>query len=132
MPSYQIFLTRHERAAGRFIAMVRRALQQALAEEHAARGVTQSSIASALGVNRSVIHRQIMGLEDISLGRVAAIAEELGRTAAFSLTKLENAGNYKIGTQAQYATEQANSQSSLGNRNDASVSSTSKLGVVTA
>lgn len=84
-PSYQISLTRHERAAGRFIAMVRRSLHKALAEEHDARGVTQSSIAAALGVNRSVIHRQIMGVEDMSLGRVGAIAEELGRTVHFSL-----------------------------------------------
>jgi len=85
MQSYQISLTRHERAAGRFISSVRRALQRALAEERTTRGVTQAAIAEELGVNRSVINRQIMGKEDISLGRVGAIASVLGRSITFSL-----------------------------------------------
>lgn len=85
MPSYQISLTPHKRAAGRFIAMVRREIQKALAEEQAKRGTTQASVAAELGVNRSVIHRQIMGLENLTLGTVGEIASALGREPLFSI-----------------------------------------------
>lgn len=93
MPSFQISLTRHDRAAGRFIAVVRRALQKALAEEHKLRGATQASIAAGLDVNRSVIHRQLMGTENLTIGQVARIAEELGREPAFYLPRKEAVGN---------------------------------------
>jgi ribosome-binding protein aMBF1 (putative translation factor) len=61
MQSYQILLSTPRRAAGRFIATVRREIQKALAEEHASNGITQASIAAALNVNRSVIHRVFSG-----------------------------------------------------------------------
>jgi plasmid maintenance system antidote protein VapI len=85
MPSYQISLTPHKRAAGRFIAMVRREIQKALAQEQSERGTTQASIAADLGVNRSVIHRQIMGYENLTLGTVGEIASALGREPVFLL-----------------------------------------------
>ena len=94
MPSYQISLTPHKQAAGRFISKVRRELQKALAEEHLAHGTTQASIATALDVNRSVIHRQIVGHENLTLGRVGEIAEVLGRTIVFALVKPEECSNY--------------------------------------
>jgi hypothetical protein len=84
MQSYQISLTPHKRVAGRFIASVRRAIQKALAEEHAT-GITQAGIATKLGVNRSVIHRQIMGFENLTLGTVGEIASALGREPHFSM-----------------------------------------------
>ena len=83
MPSYQISLTPHKRKAGRFIAAVRREIQKALAEEHAQHGTTQASVAAELGINRSVIHRQIMGLENLTLGSVGEIASALGRDPLF-------------------------------------------------
>jgi hypothetical protein len=95
MQSYQISLSTPRRAAGRFIAMVRREIQKALAEEHAINGVTQASIASALNVNRSVIHRQIMGFENLSLGRVGEIADLLDRDVMFSLTRRQAVGNHR-------------------------------------
>ncbi|HEY2527039.1 MAG TPA: hypothetical protein VGJ20_03660 [Xanthobacteraceae bacterium] len=85
MQSYQISLTPYKRIAGRFIAAVRREIQKALAEEHAANRVTQASIAAELGVNRSVIHRQIMGFENLTLGTVGEIAGVLGREPFFTL-----------------------------------------------
>jgi hypothetical protein len=87
MQSYQISLTLHKRLAGRFISLVRREIQKALAEEGSSRGVTQASIAAELGVNRSVIHRQIMGLENLTLSSVGEIASVLGREPLFSLLK---------------------------------------------
>jgi hypothetical protein len=96
MPSYQTSLTQPKKVAGRFIAAVRRELQKALAEEHAAHGVTQASIAATLGVNRSVIHRQIVGFENLTLGRVGEIAGILGREVIFALVNPAQDGNHRI------------------------------------
>jgi len=78
--------TPRKRVAGRFIAAVRRELQKALAEEHKGRGLTQAGIAADLGVNRSVIHRQIVGHENLTLTRVAELACALGRIPHFTLS----------------------------------------------
>jgi len=85
MPSYRTSITPHKKAAGRFVASVRRELQKALADEHVARGLTQASIAAELGVNRSVVHRQIVGHENLTLTSVAEIAHALGRLPHFAL-----------------------------------------------
>lgn len=103
MPSYQISLTPTKRAAGRFIAMVRREIQMALAEEHAENGTTQASIATALDVNRSVIHRQIMGYENLTLGTVGEIACALGREPSFSLVRPEVIGSNHVACAAPTA-----------------------------
>lgn len=83
--SLRITITPKERAAGRFVSRVRRAIQKALAEEHAKNGMTQSAIAKAIGVNRSVISREIRGHKDLTLSRVAEIAWALGRRPAFDM-----------------------------------------------
>jgi 1,6-anhydro-N-acetylmuramate kinase len=83
--SLQITISPKERAAGRFVERVRRAIQKALAEEHAKSGITQSDIARTIGVNRSVISREIRGHKDLSLSRVAEIAWALGRRPAFDM-----------------------------------------------
>lgn len=85
MPSFQITLTPNRRAAARFIGEVRRALQKAYVEEQAAKGLSQSDIARALNVHRSVINRELKGLKDLTLGRVGEIAWALGRKPFFSL-----------------------------------------------
>jgi len=73
--------------------MVRREIQKALAEEQVKTGITQASIANDLGVNRSVIHRQIMGLENLTLGTVGEIASALGRDPQFSMPPLSPVGS---------------------------------------
>jgi transcriptional regulator with XRE-family HTH domain len=83
--SLQITISPKERAAGRFVERVRRAVQKALAEEHAKSGLTQSDIARAIGVNRSVVSREIRGHKDLTLSRVAEIAWALGRRPAFDM-----------------------------------------------
>ena len=93
MQSYQISLTPHKRAAGRFIAKVRREIQKAFVEEQAKNGTTQAGIAAELGVNRSVVHRQIMGFENLTLGTVGEIASVLGREPLFSLPPLSTSGS---------------------------------------
>lgn len=87
MLSFQISITPHRRAATRFIGKVRRSLLKALAEENAARGLTQSDIARVVDVHRSVINRELRGYKDITLGRVAELAFAMGRTPEFALPK---------------------------------------------
>lgn len=85
MSSYQITITPNKRAAGRFVSRVRRELQKALAEEEKANGTTQSDIARKIGVNRSVISREIRGHKDITLSRVGELAWAMNRRPSFAL-----------------------------------------------
>src|SRR4051812_45913100 len=85
MPSFQIAIDPNRRAAARFVGQVRRAIQKALAEEQKRRGLSQSDIARAIGVNRSVINRELKGFKDITLGRVAELAWAMGRAPSFNL-----------------------------------------------
>jgi transcriptional regulator with XRE-family HTH domain len=82
--SLRISLSPSKRAAGRFINRVRRGLQKALAEEEKSKGLKQAEIARKIGVHRSVIHRQLNGYEDMTMGRVAELAWAMGRKAEIS------------------------------------------------
>ncbi len=81
MTSFQLSVSPNRRAAGRFVFSVRRELQKALVES----GISQSHVARAIGVHRSVISRELNGRSDMTLGRVAEIANVLGRVPTFSL-----------------------------------------------
>jgi plasmid maintenance system antidote protein VapI len=67
------------------VSLVRRALQKAFAEEHRSSGMTQTDIANAIGVHRSVINRELRGQKDITLSRVAELAWALRRKPRFEL-----------------------------------------------
>jgi hypothetical protein len=41
-----------------------------------------------IGVNRSVIHRELMGQKDITLGRVGELASAMGRKAVIEFQEL--------------------------------------------
>jgi predicted XRE-type DNA-binding protein len=90
MTSFQITLSPNRRAAARYVTQVRRALQKALAEEQKASGLTQSQIARAVGVHRSVINREMRGQKDLTLGRVAELAWAMGRKPIFELVPIIN------------------------------------------
>jgi plasmid maintenance system antidote protein VapI len=85
MTSFQIAISPSRRAAARFIARVRRALQKAVVEEGERNGITQSEIARSIGVHRSVISRELNGRQDITLGRIAELAWAMGREIEFDL-----------------------------------------------
>lgn len=87
MSSYQIGLTPNRRAAARFVGSVRRQLQKAVVDS----GVSQSEIARKIGVNRSVISRELRGHRDLTLGRVAELAWAVGSKAVFTV---ENADSH--------------------------------------
>ncbi|MBR1148369.1 helix-turn-helix transcriptional regulator [Bradyrhizobium sp. AUGA SZCCT0431] len=88
MTSFQITIEPHQRAAGRFIGSVRRGLQKAYAEAKKNNGLKQSDIARTIGVHRSVINRELTGLKDMTLGRVAELAHILGRKAVISFPEI--------------------------------------------
>ena len=85
MPSFQITLSPTKRVKGRFVSNVRRSLQKALAEENRLHCTTQADIAREIGVHRSVINRELRGVKDITVGRVAEIAYVLRRRAILAL-----------------------------------------------
>ena len=89
MPSFRLSITPHKAAGAQFIALVRRKLQKALAEERASRNLTQADIARVLGVHRSVINRQFLGVENLTLGRVGELAYALRREPEFFLREPE-------------------------------------------
>jgi plasmid maintenance system antidote protein VapI len=82
--SFQITISPNRQAAARFVTAVRRALQKAYTEEQK-NGLTQTAIARALGVHRSVINRELRGRKDITLGRVAELAWAMGRVPSFAM-----------------------------------------------
>jgi hypothetical protein len=84
--SFQITISPSRKAAARFVTMVRRAIQKAYVEEQKS-GLTQTAIARAIGVHRSVINRELRGRKDLTLGRVAELAAAMGRVAVFELPK---------------------------------------------
>jgi hypothetical protein len=103
MPSLQITITPNRRAAARFVGNVRRALQKAFVEEQKKHGLTQSIIARLLNVHRSVINRELKGLKDMTLGRVAELAWAMGRRPVFLLEGIETnvSANFPVTTAIQ-------------------------------
>lgn len=87
MNSYLFDIGGKKRAAARFIGRVRAELQRALISEKATRKLTQQAIAKLIGVNRSVINRQLMGYENMTLRSVAELAWALGWDILFELRK---------------------------------------------
>jgi len=70
---------------------VRRELLKALAQEGEARGLTQSDVAREIGVHRSVISRELRGYKDLTLGRVAELAQAMGKEIHFEVVSAEGA-----------------------------------------
>lgn len=98
MPSFQFDIGNRSRTVGRFIGHVRSELQRAFLVEKATRKLSFQGLASLLNINRSVVHRQIMGVENMTLRSVAELAWAMGWEPAFSLKKQQTTGNYFIAT----------------------------------
>jgi transcriptional regulator with XRE-family HTH domain len=85
--SYQFDIGEKGRKVARFLGRVRRELQAAVDHEKTTRKLTQQQIAQMIGVNRSVINRQLLGGENLTLRRVAELAWALGWDIVFELRK---------------------------------------------
>jgi hypothetical protein len=89
------------RRASRFIGHVRAELQRALVTEKASRKISQQQIATMIGTSRSVINRQFLGFENLTLRRVAELAWALGWEIVFYLRKPQIAAAPVIPIQGQ-------------------------------
>jgi hypothetical protein len=87
MNLYMYDIGERSRKVSRFIGHVRAELRRALVAEKASRKITQQKIATMIGTNRSVINREIMGFENLTLRRVAELAWALGWDIVFELRK---------------------------------------------
>jgi transcriptional regulator with XRE-family HTH domain len=85
MASFRLDIKPNRLAGARFVNRVRSKLQEALVADQKRTGITQSKIAAAIGVHRSVISRELNGRQDITLGRVAELAWAMGREIEFEV-----------------------------------------------
>jgi hypothetical protein len=88
MPSFNFDIGEQARVGARFISDVRDELQRALTIEKSKRKITQQQIAEKLGTSRAVINRQLMGLENLGLRRVAEILWAIGWEPHFESRKI--------------------------------------------
>jgi transcriptional regulator with XRE-family HTH domain len=73
------------RHAGRFIGRVRGELLRALAEKKAKAGLPQQALAEKLGIERSLINRQLSGEANLSLRSLADLAWAMDMEISFEL-----------------------------------------------
>lgn len=88
--SFELDISPKERSAARFIGSVRKTLMRAAFSEKETAGITQQSIATKLGVNRSVINRMLKGDANLTLRSVAEISWALGMQAEITLRKVSD------------------------------------------
>ena len=96
MPLFTFDIGDRARNVSRFIAGVRSELQRAFAHERKTNRLTQQNIAAKLGVHRSVINRQLMGFENMTVRSVADLAWAMGWEPEFRLSKQTDQGNYFV------------------------------------
>lgn len=89
MNSYEYKIDDCSRAGSRFITRVKEELQRALAAEKAGRKLTQQAIADELGVNRSVVNRRFMGLENMTARSIGELLWAIGWEPHFEARKIE-------------------------------------------
>ena len=91
MNSYVFDIGETPRKVARAIGQVRSELQKAFIAEKKARKLTQQAIATKRGVHRSVINRQLGGLEDLTYRSIVENALAMGYEPNFTLKKIEEA-----------------------------------------
>ncbi len=85
---YEFDIGDKSRKVARFIGLVHAELQRAFSQERLPpRKLTQQKIASMLDTNRSVINRQLVGEENLTLRTVAELAWALDCNIIFALQK---------------------------------------------
>ncbi len=89
MPSYEYKIDERSRAGSRFITSVNSELRHALVTEKSERKLTQQAIADKLGVNRSVVNRRFMGLENMTARSIGELLWAIGWEPYFEARKIE-------------------------------------------
>jgi hypothetical protein len=79
MTSYKVDIGEKARAGSRFLADVRDEIQRAFfTQKRRQQGLTQQAIAKKLGVNRSLVNRQVMGLENLTVRSIGELLWAIG------------------------------------------------------
>lgn len=89
--SFSLGLSAKEKAAGRFAARTHRILAQAVRKAKVEKGITQSQIAAALGVNKSVVSRLLSGEGNLTLRTIGEIAWAVGLRPELHLSEIKKA-----------------------------------------
>ena len=100
MTSYVFDIGEKPRQVGRALGHVRSELQKAFIAVKKATGLTQQKLATRLGVNRSVVNRQLTGLENLTYRTVVELAWAMGWEISFSMfkTRPEEGSNEPAGS----------------------------------
>jgi transcriptional regulator with XRE-family HTH domain len=85
--SFHFDIGERARHAGRFIGRVRGELLRALAEKKAKAGLPQQVLAEKIGVERSLINRQLAGESNLTLRSLADLAWAMDMEISFELKK---------------------------------------------
>ena len=89
MPLYEYKIDERSRAGSRFITSVNNELRHALVTEKSERKLTQQAIADKLGVNRSVVNRRFMGLENMTARSIGELLWAIGWEPYFEARRIE-------------------------------------------
>jgi transcriptional regulator with XRE-family HTH domain len=90
--SFSLNIAPTQRAGSRFIAKVRKAMLMAALDEKK-NGVSQTSIAKALGVDKAVVSRLLRGQSNLTLRTIGEIAHVLGYEPEFKMRPIHIKGN---------------------------------------
>jgi len=121
--SFSLNTTPRRRSYVRLIGEIQRALNSALEEENAKRGLTRTMIADILGKNKSVITRKFAGSGNMTLETLADLAYALNRPVKVSLPSRDTApmSNHPVQPRMQPSVLQTNASSAaplIGPGND--------------
>lgn len=116
MNSYMFDIGEKARVVSRFIGEVRAQLQMAFIEEKTTKKLTQQQLATMIGTDRSVINRQLMGYENITLRRVAEFAWAFGWEIHFELRKPRTDSASATSAPSQWTPEELEQLAALKDR----------------
>lgn len=107
--SFQINTPWHTLDGAELVTSARDALVRVLFHEKKMGRTNQAKIAEKIGVDRSVINRQLTGAADISVSRVGEIASILGRKVEFRISgnPLDEVGRNLRAVESQGGTNQS-------------------------
>lgn len=77
--SFRIELDKYERAYGRFLRDIQRAIQKTFAEEEEAHGLNQAALARELKTDPSVVSRRLNGSGNVTLRTICDLYTAMGR-----------------------------------------------------
>jgi transcriptional regulator with XRE-family HTH domain len=94
MKSVNAGTNKRRRTYTRLVGEIQHVLNQALTEEHAARGLTKAAMADTLGWHRSSITKLLSGTRNMTLETLADLAFALNRPVKVSLPSRAETNQY--------------------------------------